>query len=142
MTDQPKTGGAQGYLRIATEEAFAPPDLLNQYRKLLADGYDDPGFTSLWGFYLGSPSPRATRIIERLQDLGEGRLRDMDERGIDRQVIAVTAPGVQVLDRDAAVAMAVEANDMLGEACLAHPDRYTGMAASAGFCGAQAAMPV
>ena len=142
MTDQPKTGGAQGYLRIATEEAFAPPDLLNQYRKLLADGYDDPGFTSLWGFYLGSPSPRATRIIERLQDLGEGRLRDMDERGIDRQVIAVTAPGVQVLDRDAAVAMAVEANDMLGEACLAHPDRYTGMAACAPQNPAEAAKEI
>jgi 5-carboxyvanillate decarboxylase len=142
VTEQPKTGGAQGYLRIATEEAFAPPDLLNQYRKLLADGYDDPGFTSLWGFYLGSPSPRATRIIERLQDLGEGRIRDMDERGIDRQVIAVTAPGVQVLDRDTAVAMAVEANDMLGEACLAHPGRYTGMAACAPQNPAEAAKEI
>ena len=55
MTEQPKTGGQQGYLRIATEEAFAPPKMLDMYRKLLASGYDDPGFTSLWGFYLGSP---------------------------------------------------------------------------------------
>ena len=131
MTEQPKTGGGQGYLRIATEEAFMPPALLDAYRKLLASGYDDPGFTSLWGFYSGSPSPRATKIIERLQDLGPQRIRDMDERGIDRQVIAVTAPGVQVLDRDAAVGMAVEANDMLGEACARYPDRYTGMAACA-----------
>jgi len=131
MSDQPKTGGAKGYLRIATEEAFAPPQMLDLYRKLLASGYDDPGFASLWGFYLGSPSPRATKIIERLQDLGEGRIRDMDERGIDRQVIAITAPGVQVLDRDSAVALAAEANDMLGEACARYPDRYTGMAACA-----------
>ena len=134
MSEQPKTGGHQGYLRIATEEAFAPPQMLEQYRKLLASGYDDPGFSSLWGFYLNSPSPRATKIIERLQDLGPQRIRDMDERGIDRQIIAATAPGVQVLERDAAVAMAVEANDMLGEACLAHPDRYTGMA----LCAPQA----
>jgi 2,3-dihydroxybenzoate decarboxylase len=131
MSDQPKTGGDKGYLRIATEEAFAPPPMLDLYRKLLASGYDDPGFASLWGFYLGSPSPRATKIIERLQDLGEGRIRDMDERGIDRQVIAITAPGVQVLDRDSAVGLAAEANDMLGEACARYPDRYTGMAACA-----------
>jgi 5-carboxyvanillate decarboxylase len=142
VTEQPKTGGQQGYLRIATEEAFAPPKMLDMYRKLLASGYDDPGFTSLWGFYLGSPSPRATRIIERLQDLGEGRIRDMDERGIDRQIIAVTAPGVQVLSRDDAVGMAVEANDMLGEACGKHPDRYTGMAACAPQAPAEAAKEI
>lgn len=134
MSEQPKTGGGKGYLRIATEEAFAPPQMLDAYRKLLASGYDDPGFSSLWGFYLGSPSPRATKIIERLQDLGPQRIQDMDDRGIDRQIIAATAPGVQVLDRDTAVAMAVEANDMLGEACLAQPDRYTGMA----LCAPQA----
>jgi 2,3-dihydroxybenzoate decarboxylase len=131
MAEQPKTGGETGYLRIATEEAFAPPQLLDAYRRLLAGGYDDPGFTSLWGFYLGSPSERATRIIDRLQDLGPGRLRDMDERGIDRQIIAVTAPGVQVLDRDEAVGMATLTNDVLAEACARHPDRYTGMAACA-----------
>ncbi|MEI9889244.1 MAG: amidohydrolase family protein [Caulobacteraceae bacterium] len=131
MSDQPKTGGGKGYLRIATEEAFAPRQMLDLYRKLLASGYDDPGFTSLWGFYLGSPSPRATKIIERLQDLGEDRIRDMDERGVDRQVIAITAPGVQVLDRDSAVGLAADANDQLGEACAKHPDRFTGMAACA-----------
>jgi len=131
MSEQPRTGGDKGYLRIATEEAFAPVEMLNLYRKLLADGYDDPGFQSLWGFYLGSPSPRATKIIERLQDLGEQRIQDMDERGIDRQIIAITAPGVQVFDRDTAVGMAIEANDQLGEACARYPDRYTGMAACA-----------
>jgi 2,3-dihydroxybenzoate decarboxylase len=142
MAEQPKTGGGRGYLRIATEEAFAPVRMLDLYRKLLAEGVDDPGFQSLWGFYLGSPSPRATRIIERLQDLGEGRIRDMDERGIDRQVIAITAPGVQVFDRDTAVAMAIEANDQLGEACARYPDRYTGMAACAPQDPVQAAKEI
>ena len=38
------------------------------YQRLLDDpAFDDPGFRSLWGFYMGSPSPRATAIIERLQ---------------------------------------------------------------------------
>ena len=59
-------GGAPGYLRIATEEAFASSGLFDLYRKLLASRtLDDPGFASLWGFYLGSKSPRATAIIER-----------------------------------------------------------------------------
>src|SRR5690349_291857 len=123
MSEQPRIGGDKGYLRIATEEAFAPAELMNRYRKLLAEGHDDPGFQSLWGFYLGSASARATQIIERLQDLGEQRIRDMNERGIDRQIIAITAPGVQVFGRDLAVGLAAEANDQLAEACASYPDR-------------------
>lgn len=64
-----------GYLRIATEEAFATADMLERYRALVAGGkFDDPGFHSLWGFYLSSPSERARLIIDRLQNLGEVRL--------------------------------------------------------------------
>jgi 2,3-dihydroxybenzoate decarboxylase len=126
-----KTGGGQGYLRIATEEAFAPPELMDLFSEVL-DGDDvDPGFESLMGFYLRHKSERATDIFRRLQDLGEERLRDMDERGIDRQIIALTAPGTQILSRDKAVALSVLANDRLAEACARHPDRFTGMAACA-----------
>lgn len=130
--DAPRTGGSAGYLRIATEEAFAPPELFVQWRDMLAAGtVDDPGFTSMWGFYLSSPSERATGIIERLQDLGERRLADMDATGIDRQIISLTAPGTQIFDRDRAVAMATLANDQLSEACRRHPDRFVGLTAVA-----------
>jgi len=126
-----KPGGEQGYLRIATEEAFAPPEMMPLYRDVL-DGPDpDPGFKSLMGFYIRSQSPRARFIFERLQDLGALRLADMDARGIDKQVIALTSPGTQVLPTDKAVALAVLANDQLGEACRRHPDRFAGMAACA-----------
>ena len=121
-----------GYLRIATEEAFAPPELLAAWREMLAAGsVDDPGFRSLWGFYLSSDSERATSLRERLQDLGQRRLADMDATGIDRQIISLTAPGTQIFDADRAVAMATLANDQLAEACRAHPDRYTGLTAIA-----------
>lgn len=126
-----KTGRQNGYLRIATEEAFAPPEMMPLYREVL-DGPDpDPGFVSLMGFYMRSPSERARFIFERLQDLGTLRLADMDARGIDMQVIALTAPGTQVLSKDKAVALAELANDQLGEACRTHPDRFVGMAACA-----------
>jgi 5-carboxyvanillate decarboxylase len=125
-------GGAPGYLRIATEEAFAPRAMLDRYRRLLAGGTpDDPGFESLWGFYLGSQSARATAIIERLQDLGERRLGDMAESGIDLQIVSLTSPGVQVFDAATAVAIARDANDELAAAIAAHPDRYAGLAAAA-----------
>lgn len=137
-----KTGGAQGYLRIATEEAFAPPEMFDLYAEVL-DGPDpDPGFLSLMGYYMRHRSERATEIFRRLADLGEGRLADMDARGIDRQVIGLTAPGTQVLSRDKAVALAELANDRLAEACRAHPDRFTGMAACAPQDPARAAQEI
>src|SRR6185503_1316303 len=72
------SGNGLPYKRIGTEEAFATPELLNLYRKLLASGIDDPGFNSLWGFYLNSPSDRPRSIIEKLQWLDERRVQDMD----------------------------------------------------------------
>src|SRR5690349_20213808 len=55
-----KNGNPVSYLRIAAEEAFAPPELLQQYRELLSGSGDvDPGFESLWGHYLGK-SAQAT----------------------------------------------------------------------------------
>jgi 2,3-dihydroxybenzoate decarboxylase len=123
---------AQGYKRIASEEAFAPSALFDLYRKLLGPGgIDDPGFRSLCGFYVESTAPRATAVRERLQDLGERRINDMNDTGIDVQVVSLTAPGVQVLDRPTAVTMAREANDILAQAVRKHPTRYVGLAACA-----------
>ena len=121
-----------GYLRIATEEAFAPPELIALWRSMLEDGTcDDPGFISLPGFYLRSQAERPAAILARLQDLGERRLADMDAAGIDRQIVSLTCPGTQILDRDRAIAMATLANDQLAEACRKYPDRFTGLTAIA-----------
>jgi len=121
-----------GYLRIATEEAFAPAELIALWRSMLDDGTcDDPGFLSLPGFYLRSKAERPAAILARLQDLGERRIADMDAAGIDRQIVSLTCPGTQILGRDLAVAMATLANDQLAEACRRHPDRFTGLTAIA-----------
>ena len=126
-----RTNG-RGYLRIATEEAFAPASLLQTYLKLANEpGCDDPGFKSLWGFYAASPSARAQFIMNGLSDLGAQRLAHMDAAGIDHQIIALTSPGVQVFDAATGTSLAIEANDILADAVRAHPDRYTGMVAVA-----------
>jgi 5-carboxyvanillate decarboxylase len=120
-----------GYRRIATEEAFAPPEILERYRALLdAQPSADPGFTSLWGFYLGT-SPRATQLVARLTDLGAHRLHDMDASGIATQLIFLTAPGVQVFDAATGSALARSSNDQLAEAVRRHPARFAGLAAIA-----------
>ncbi len=81
------------YRRIATEEAWATADLLRLYREALArKSIDDIGFNSMWGFYLGSTSARATGIIERLQWLDERRIANRDPTAIVVQVLALTSP--------------------------------------------------
>ena len=76
---------------------------------------------------------------ERLMDLGDIRLQHMDEGGVDMQLIAITAPGVQVFDADTAVELAVESNDVLAEAVRNHPERFAGLAAVAPQAPKQAA---
>jgi 5-carboxyvanillate decarboxylase len=126
-----KTGGAQGYLRIATEEAFITQDVLDAYMRLVAEGYDDPGFNSLWGFYSSSPSQRGVQIRDGLLSLGQKRLEEMDRAGIDKAIIALTAPGTHVFQGDEAKSLTTDANDQLAAACRAHPDRFIGMTAIA-----------
>jgi len=123
-----KTGGDRGYLRIATEEAFATREQIDCYLRMVKDGSADQGMVSLWGFYARSPSERATQIIERLLDLGSQRIRHMDETGIDRAILALTSPGAQPLpDVAEARGLAARANDYLAGRVAGYPDRYVGM---------------
>ncbi|OIQ94723.1 amidohydrolase [mine drainage metagenome] len=119
------------YQRIATEEAFAPKEIFDIYRKILAGSDPDPGFVSLLGFYMSSQSDRARHIIRCLSDLDQIRLQHMDETGIDRQIIALTSPGVQIMDAATAVSFAKVANDELAAAVRRHPTRFSGMIAVA-----------
>ena len=128
MTHELKTGGDRGYLRIATEEAFATREQIDVYLRMVRNRTGDRGLVSLWGFYAQSPSERATQILERLLDLGAARIRHMDETGIDKAVLALTSPGAQpILDVEEARTIARRANDYLAEHVAARPDRYVGL---------------
>jgi 2,3-dihydroxybenzoate decarboxylase len=121
-----------GCRRIATEEAFAPPDMLERYRSLIRSHSSfDPGFESLMGYFLFNGSDWTRNVIERLQDLGERRIADMDAAGIDHQVVSLTAPGLQVFDADTALGLQTEYNDQLAEAIRSRPDRFSALAAIA-----------
>jgi len=132
MSHELKTGGDRGYLRIATEEAFATREQIDCYLRMVKDGTADRGLVSLWGFYARSPAQRATEIIARLLDLGAERIRHMDETGIDKAILALTSPGAQPLaDVAEARGLAERANDYLAAEVEARSDRYIGMTAVA-----------
>lgn len=75
------------------------------------------------------PEGRTPEIRRRLDDLGTLRLQEMDEAGIDVQVLSHGAPSTQRLDPESAVRLARQANDRLAQAIAAHPERFAGFAA-------------
>ena len=129
MTDQQQPGAPRrvDYKRIATEEAWAPADLLQRYRTMAASKtIDDPGFIALWT-RLGA----RTQLGDRLSDIGSWRIADMDASGIDMQILSLTSPGVQVFDAATANAIAAETNDQVAAAVRAYPTRFAALAAVA-----------
>jgi 5-carboxyvanillate decarboxylase len=115
------------YKRIATEEAWGPREMFKMYADLIEIGpLTDPGFVSMWGHFLHND-----KLVGQLEDIGEKRIHDMDVAGVDKMVLSLTAPGVQIFDAPTANALATSTNDQLAEAIKKHPDRFAGLAAVA-----------
>src|SRR5437879_10101028 len=72
------------------------------------------------------PEGRAPEIRRRLDDLGELRLKEMDEAGIDVQVISHGAPSTQRLDPETAGQLARNATQRRAQAHASHPDSVPG----------------
>ena len=71
---------------------------------------------------------RSPKLRAKLDDLGELRIKEMDEAGITVQVLSHGAPALQRMNAETAVALARRANDRLKQAIDAHPDRFAGFA--------------
>jgi uncharacterized protein len=98
---------------VAIEEAFTYPPLGG-----LSDRFDVLRRQAHW------------RVIEeKLENLAESRLADMDAAGIDIQVISHTPPGPESLEPAQATSLAQDANNFLARAISAYPDRFAGFAA-------------
>ena len=79
--------------------------------------------------YAGTEAVRDPEMLNRLYDLGELRLKEMDEAGIDLQILSHGAPSTQKLSGDDAVALTRRVNDRLHAAVTAHPQRFAAFAA-------------
>lgn len=65
---------------------------------------------------------------ERLIDMGERRLKEMDEAGIDVQVLSHCPPGAQVFDAETAAAQTRSVNDRLYDFVQTNPERFAAFA--------------
>jgi predicted TIM-barrel fold metal-dependent hydrolase len=92
----------------------------------LEEHYWDPDLVAL---FPGREGKRASELERRMFDMGELRLREMDEAGIDIQVLSHGAPATQKLDAAISIRMAVQTNDRLGAFVAGKPDRFAALAA-------------
>ena len=70
-------------------------------------------------------------LLNKLLDLGESRLKVMDDNGVDLQVLSLTIPGVELMDASTGTALARNVNDALADVVRKYPDRFLGFAALA-----------
>lgn len=106
--------------RIAVEEGFTVPEV-GAAAQALAEKSGKP--------MNASPARRA--MLQDLADLGERRIRAMDEDGIAMQLLVVGSPGVQAFDPVQGNELSRLVNDRLAAAIKAYPTRLAGLAAVA-----------
>ena len=116
--------------RIATEEAFCIPEIAEALRELSRGPSNSIDMMLLRKIYDCGTTYQSS-FLAPLLDVGAGRLQDMDENGVDMQLLSLTAPGVQLFDADTATELATAANDYLASLIAAHPTRYAGLASFA-----------
>ena len=90
----------------------------------LEEHYWDPDLVAT---FPGREGKRISEVERRLLDLGELRLREMDEAGVDVQVLSHGAPGTQKMDPDASVRMTRQTNDRLHAFIQTNPERFAAL---------------
>ncbi len=79
--------------------------------------------------FTGVEAARPGETQRRLDDLAPLRLKEMDEAGVDIQVLSHGAPSAQKMSADVAVDVVRRVNDRLHATIEAHPTRFAGFAA-------------
>lgn len=102
------------------------PSSAKPYVIALEEHYADPAVLARAN---GARGGRMATLLERLTDLGDIRLGQMDAAGIDFQVISHAPSAIQQLEAGEARQLANSANDRLHDAVDRNPDRFAAFAA-------------
>lgn len=70
---------------------------------------------------------KASDSLKKLMNTGEARLQEMDQHGIDMQVLSYAA-APQLIESDNAIELIQQANNHLAQLKAQHPDRFAGFA--------------
>ena len=118
--------------RIATEEAFSIPEVAEELRKVARSPGTSQDLKLVRAIYdAGDSNNHMASRRGMLLDLETQRLKDMDENGVDMQLLLMTAPGVQMFDADTATELAALSNDRVAELIARHPTRFAALASLA-----------
>lgn len=85
------------------------------------------GYIRLW-YAPNIWEPHGLDIEEHLLDLAEGRIKAMDEAGIDMQVLSLATPGCEQFSPADGTALSKKVNDELSKVIKKYPDRFIGLA--------------
>ena len=81
------------FRKIATEEAFSIPEIAQELKKVARAPNDMIDMPLLKGIYDGDPGYGRMQFLDGLIDLEERRLKDMDENGVDMQLLLAHGAG-------------------------------------------------
>ncbi len=105
---------------VALEEHFTVPALVKQ--RINPDAIGARGFKPR-KLAAGRVNP-----LELAPEMGERRLKSMDDAGVTVHVISNTGPGPDLVPGADGVTLARELNDQLAAMCAKHPKRFAGWA--------------
>jgi 2,3-dihydroxybenzoate decarboxylase len=126
--------------KIAIEEHFSTEEHVDYLRSILEKKDTEQEVNEsekaldleVWWLSTSHYSLRGADIVANgLLEMGEARLREMDEAAIDMQVLSLVSPGVQVSDASTAAIIARKVNDKLSGIIKEYPKRFAGLAALA-----------
>jgi predicted TIM-barrel fold metal-dependent hydrolase len=104
---------------VALEEHFTVPSIVQRI---------DKAAIAARGFKPRKPPVGRPNPMEMAPEIGEKRLKSMDDAGITVQVLSNTGPGPDLVLGADGVAMACEMNDYLAGAIARYPKRFAGWA--------------
>jgi 5-carboxyvanillate decarboxylase len=126
--------------RIAVEEHFSIEEHADQFHLILTKQYPVREVVEAeqqlhvevrWLPASKHSTSNAKTLSGKILEVGEQRIKEMEEDGIDMQILSLIAPGVQVFDAATGTSLSKKVNDQLYRIVQKYPGKFAGLAALA-----------